>query len=313
MSADGPERTPVSQELVDRLRAYFAGRVDVSMAFIFGSRAKGTPTRESDIDVAVYFTPRDRLLEIEEDREDEDLRCSRRTAEDAIWAAVEEIAQVEADIVVLNSAPAAVATAALGDGIALLVRDRELYWRFRLAAGSIAEDFHTFIDEFVAIKARSRSLSRIDRSRLLRILDFIDSEVAEAGTFTTLTRELYATRGSLRRDVERWTEIIVNASVDLAKIVLASEGRRIPDTYREALRDLSGLPGFPRDELLRASGFTRLRNLLAHEYLDIRYPEIRRFVDEAPELYGLIARATRDWLTALPGPDQLQERPERDL
>jgi len=35
--------------------------------------------------------------------------------------------------------------------------------------------------------------------------------------------------------------------------------------------------------------------------------------NEAPELYGLIARATRDWLTALPGPDQLQERPERDL
>lgn len=302
MSAAGPERTPVSRELVDKLCAYFSGRVDVSMAFIFGSRAKGTPTRESDIDIGVYFTPQGRALEVEEDREDEDLRRSRRTAEDEIWAAVEEIAQIEADIVVLNRAPAAVATAALEEGIELLVRDQELHWRFRLAAGAIAEDFHTFIDEFVAIKARS--LSRIDRSRLLRVLDFNDSEVAEAGTFAALTRELYATRGSLRRDVERWTENVVNASVDLAKIVLASEGRRIPDTYREALRDLSGLPGFPRDELVRASGFSRLRNLLAHEYLDIRYPEIRRFVEEAPALYGLIARATRDWLSALPGPDQ---------
>jgi predicted nucleotidyltransferase len=116
MSADGPEGTPVSQELVDKLRAYLAGRVDVSMAFIFGSRAKGTPTCESDIDVAIYFTPRGRLLEIEEDREDEELRNSRRTAEDEIWAAVEEIARVEADIVVLNRAPAAVAIAALGEG-----------------------------------------------------------------------------------------------------------------------------------------------------------------------------------------------------
>jgi hypothetical protein len=108
---------------------------------------------------------------------------------------------------------------------------------------------NAFVDDFVAIKARSQSLSRIDRTRLLRILDFIDVELADAGTFASLSREQYATRASLRRDLERWAENLVNASVDLARIVLASSGGRIPETYREAVRDLSVVPGFPRDDI----------------------------------------------------------------
>ena len=61
------------------------------------------------------------------------------------------------------------------------------------------------------------------------------------------------TRASLRRDLERWAENLVNASVDFARIVLASSGGRIPETYREAVRDLSIVPGFPRDDVAHAA------------------------------------------------------------
>jgi len=300
MPSDGLERTRLPTELVPKLKALFSGRPDISLAFLFGSRAKGTATAGSDVDVGVYFTPSGGVLEIEEDRDDETLRSHRRAAEHEIWEAVGEIARTDVDIVILNTAPAPIACAALHDGIPLLVRDHELLGRFLLAVESRAEEDHAFVDDFVAVKARSRFLSRIDRTRLLRILDFIDAELADAGTFTILSREMYATQASMRRDLERWAENLVNASVDLARIVLASSGGRIPETYREAVRDLSVVPGFPGDAIARAAGFTRLRNLLAHEYLDVRYPELRRFVDEAPGLYGAIVRGARAWLAAQP-------------
>jgi uncharacterized protein YutE (UPF0331/DUF86 family) len=84
--------------------------------------------------------------------------------------------------------------------------------------------------------------------------------------------------------------------VDIAKIVLASEARRIPETYREALRELVSVAGFSGDALSQAADFTRIRNLLAHEYLDMRYPEIRRFVTAAPAIYREIVRCVRGWM-----------------
>lgn len=298
MASDGVPRHPSTSDLVEKLRAWFARYDDVALAFLFGSRAKGTARQDSDVDVAVYFISTAGWFDLEQDGEDDPDRGSRRIAVDRIQAAVEEAARTEADVVVLNNAPATVVSAALREGIPLLVRDRGLYWRLLLVSGRLAEDEVELVEDFAAIKARSRSLSRVDRARLLRLLDFLERELAEAATFVPLTRHGYESQGSLRRDVERWTENVVNASVDLAKIVLASSGARIPETYREALRDLADLPSFPREAALRAAAFTRLRNVLAHDYLEVRYPEIRRFVEEAPGLYPSLIAAARAWLAA---------------
>ena len=55
----------ISQEKIGLLRNYFSKIDNVSMAFVFGSYAQGRAISESDLDIAVYFKPRDKDIEWE--------------------------------------------------------------------------------------------------------------------------------------------------------------------------------------------------------------------------------------------------------
>ena len=46
-------------EKVAQLKKYFETREDILMAFLFGSYAKGQTHSHSDIDIAVYFRPKE--------------------------------------------------------------------------------------------------------------------------------------------------------------------------------------------------------------------------------------------------------------
>ncbi|MBF8277415.1 MAG: Polbeta protein [Candidatus Brocadiaceae bacterium] len=52
------------------------------MAFLFGSYAKATAHRESDVDIAVYFRPKTKYLEWEEFDVKYDAEDFRETVED---------------------------------------------------------------------------------------------------------------------------------------------------------------------------------------------------------------------------------------
>jgi uncharacterized protein len=277
-------------ETIDRLRNYFVTRSDVAFALLFGSAAKGRETIESDVDVAVYVRTKDeRALDVEAPRS--------FPQEDEIWSAVERIVDREVDLLVLNRAPATVAAAALYDGCELSVKDRGLYTRFFLATTLVAEDFRRFIDEFVTVRKRSQSLSATDRLRLVRITQYIRQELADAHMYRDVDRPKYLGDAHLRRGMERWVENLVNASIDTAKIIVASERLPMPHTYRGTMETLGALPPFAQ-LADRLAANTTARNALAHEYLDIRYPEVRRVADEAEELYGALADATERWIDA---------------
>jgi predicted nucleotidyltransferase len=49
------------EDLTARLRAFFAGRPEVRLAILFGSRARAQERADSDVDVAVAASPLDRL------------------------------------------------------------------------------------------------------------------------------------------------------------------------------------------------------------------------------------------------------------
>ena len=51
--------------LLDKLKNYFTDRLDVVMAFVFGSQSKETTHSSSDWDIAVYFLPPTGSLELE--------------------------------------------------------------------------------------------------------------------------------------------------------------------------------------------------------------------------------------------------------
>jgi len=89
----------------------------------------------------------------------------------------------------------------------------------------------------------------------------------------------------VRRSAERWVENIVNASIDIAKILLASNKAKIPQTYKEAIQKLPIALDFDEKTASGIAEFTKLRNVLAHEYLDLRFNQIKKFIEKMEPLY----------------------------
>jgi len=121
--------------------------------------------------------------------------------------------------------------------------------------------------------------------RLIRHLEFLGNELEDYGTFKPLTWKEYNEDRDKRRNVERWVENIINSSIDIAKIIMTSEGRTLPDTYREVVRHLSLIKGFDSELIERLSRWVSLRNIISHEYLDIRWSSIKRFITETQPVF----------------------------
>jgi uncharacterized protein len=122
---------------LEGLKGYLATRQEVAFSFLYGSQAKGTATKRSDVDVAVYFYPRERHpVEIEEE--------VFYPAESELWGDLERILRKEVELLVLNRVPATVAVSAM-KGVPLLIRDWNLYLDFFVNITDIAEEFAEFI------------------------------------------------------------------------------------------------------------------------------------------------------------------------
>ncbi|MBF0565242.1 MAG: nucleotidyltransferase domain-containing protein [Nitrospirae bacterium] len=53
-------KLPLAGTDIMALKEYLTGRKDIAFALLFGSQARGTATKLSDVDVAVYFPPEER-------------------------------------------------------------------------------------------------------------------------------------------------------------------------------------------------------------------------------------------------------------
>jgi uncharacterized protein YutE (UPF0331/DUF86 family) len=124
-----------------------------------------------------------------------------------------------------------------------------------------------------------------DRERLIRLLDYLESEVDEFAMFSDLTWEIYQKDKVKRRNVERWIENIVMSATDLVKVLLASENRPIPDSYKEILYHVGLIVDFDEEFGKRLSRWAGLRNIVVHEYLDIRWKNIKEFIGESEPVF----------------------------
>lgn len=121
----------------EALKEYFKTRKDVSFAFLFGSQARGTATKLSDIDIAVYFYPEKRHpIEYEEE--------VFYKGEDNIWTDLERILKKEVELLVLNRVSATVSASAIR-GMPLAINDWGLYLDFMETVSTEGEDFMDFI------------------------------------------------------------------------------------------------------------------------------------------------------------------------
>lgn len=118
---------------------------------------------------------------------------------------------------------------------------------------------------------------------VLRRLDFLCVEVGDIPSFAGLTQSEYMRDRDRRRSLERLAENVVNAMIDISKIMLSATRLPIPDTYREVVLNLAaGILDASLSE--RLAELVRLRNILAHQYLDNRWTALRGFINEAPAI-----------------------------
>jgi len=123
-------------------------------------------------------------------------------------------------------------------------------------------------------------LNSIQKTSIIKRIDFIEIELKDLDEYKNLDFSTYARDRKARRDVERIIENIVNAVIDIGKIILAGEDLELPDTYREIFVKLgdSGLIDAQHAGCL--SDLVRLRNILAHQYLDIKWDMLKDFIEQ---------------------------------
>ncbi len=136
-----------------------------------------------------------------------------------------------------------------------------------------------------------------DRERLTRYVDFMESELSDFPKFSTVDWKTYEQDRDLRRNLERWIENLVNCTIDMAKVILISEGRGIPSTYREALKELGATSRFDAELGKEVSRWVALRNILAHQYLDLRWQSIDRFLRHAEPTFRKLVDGVKALLT----------------
>jgi len=256
------------KQLFENLKEYFKKEENVILAFIFGSQAKGISGEDSDLDIGVY---------LKDEKE-----------EDKLWTKLNRITRYEVDLVVLNSAPASLISNIFKTGLLLVIKDKKLFWDMYLTKTSEAEDFYEFAKSWWDIYRRSKSLIPEDKTRLIERIQFLKSEFKEIDDFENLTFQEYQEDKMKRRNIERWSENIINATIDISKIILASEKKEMPRTYQESLLKFGLFIGLEEKEAEKFSSFARMRNILAHEYLDILYKAIKDFIRSSRPIYGKI-------------------------
>jgi len=276
-------------EAIKKLKEYFQKRDDVVMAFLFGSQANKRAHSGSDWDIAVYFKPEVERIEWEE-------HGREYLEEDKVWNDCIDILKTDnVDLIVLNRAPASIADTAIRS-IPLVLKDERLWLRFMLIISREAEDYHQFVHEFYEIAQRSASLTAHDREDLEKTINFLEIELVRYEHFLKMTFTEYENDVTGRNDVERWIEKIVTASIDIAKIVLSSKKKLIPDTYRENM--VRAALFFELDEKFveKFEKWVKLRNILVHEYLDVKWKRISDFIQNSEPYFKSFIDASKKFL-----------------
>jgi len=129
-------------------------------------------------------------------------------------------------------------------------------------------------------------LHQTDRSKLIPHIEYLEKELSFLELYKKETDwKVYQSQRSKRLEVERWIECLINATLDISKMLLTIREEEIPETSREVLFRIGSYIYNKEEEAENFSELTKIRNTLAHRYLDIRWQDIKRFFQIVPKLY----------------------------
>jgi len=132
---------------------------------------------------------------------------------------------------------------------------------------------------------RREDLHQTDRSKLIPHIEYLEKELSFFESYKKeIDWKVYQSQRSKRLEVERWIECIINAILDVSKMFLTIREEEIPETSREVLFRIGSHIYNKEEEAEALSELARIRNTLAHRYLDIRWQDIKRFFQILPKL-----------------------------
>ncbi len=131
-----------------------------------------------------------------------------------------------------------------------------------------------------------------DRERLIKHLEFMVGELADFQKFAEYSWNDYQFDRDKRRNIERWIENIANSVIDIAKILIAAENYPIPQSYREILFAF-GAKYFNEEFGKKIERWATLRNVVTHEYLDIKWNTVKAFLGNSKPLLDEVESKVR--------------------
>jgi uncharacterized protein YutE (UPF0331/DUF86 family) len=142
---------------------------------------------------------------------------------------------------------------------------------------------------------RRKDLLQADKSKLIPHVDYLEKELPYRSVYEEeVDFKIYHAQRSKRLEVERWVESLINATLDICKILLTVREDEIPETSREILFQIGSHIYDREEQAVAFSELAKIRNTLAHRYLDIRWVDIRRFMQMVPELYPAFINFVRE-------------------
>ena len=115
-------------------------------------------------------------------------------------------------------------------------------------------------------------------------LAFIETELSDFEKLKDTSWLTYQNSRDLRRNVERICENLANACIDIGKIILAGESIEMPESYRDVIRKLGEAKIIPQKLSDDLSDLIIIRNILAHQYLDLKWDKIKSFLEKGSQI-----------------------------
>ena len=141
-------------------------------------------------------------------------------------------------------------------------------------------------------------MERASRDSIIRRLEFARTELADLRDFGDLDFSRYTSDRLVRRNVERIIENVVNSLSDIGKIILSQADIEMPESYRDIFTKLASLGLIDPDLSTRLADAIRLWNVLAHQYLDIKWEHIKAFLTQGRSDAQAFLDRIEEWMAA---------------
>jgi len=122
-----------------------------------------------------------------------------------------------------------------------------------------------------------------------RRLERLEQAITDLRGVAAVDRATFLVDRRLQAQAERWTQVAVEACIDLAHHLIADHGWATPATHRAAFATLAAQGVISDEGATRMAGWAGLRNVLVHLYLDIDHARLHDVL--TGELDELVAYA----------------------